>query len=446
MTYQVPQHIDKNKIFIVQRSEIEGRLDPSVYKPSFRYISKLYPNVKLSSIAYINPRTNFTAFSDDDIISFIPMESIDERVGEIKNLLTKSVKEIKGFTRFMENDLLWAKITPCMQNGKSAIASNLLHGYGCGSTEFYVIRPKTQNVLVEYLHFLLHSPKILEAAQNYFGGSAGQQRVSINFLETFNVPLLPIHVQKELLDLLNQARTIRKQKESEAQKLLESIANDVLTELGISLPHIEKALSKRIFTASFKQLLSNRFDPKGVLLLGDHSGSAIFENIALKHIARINKGNALTSKEADLTGPYPVIAGGKTSPYNHSEANYQGNVITVSASGAYAGYVWYHDYPIYATDCCVIQSKDENQYLTSYLYEVLHAQQERIYMYQQGAGQPHVYASDLEKLLIPKISLDQQKAIVAHAQELRAKAKVLQAEGKAILERAKKEVEKMIIG
>lgn len=165
----------------------------------------------------------------------------------------------------------------------------------------------------------------------------------------------------------------------------------------------------------------------------------------LRSIAYIVKGNALSSSEIE-DGCIPVIAGGQTSPYNHSHANYEGNVITVSASGAYAGYVWYHDYPIYATDCCVIFSRDESRYITKYLFEVLKLQQKSIYRLQTGAAQPHVYASDLQLLNIPIIPLKKQQEIVDYITNIRDTAKALQQEGKTILEEAKQSIEKMIIG
>ena len=169
-----------------------------------------------------------------------------------------------------------------------------------------------------------------------------------------------------------------------------------------------------------------------------------YKSISLRVIADICKGDTLTSDNV-VPGTIPVIAGGQTSPYSHNEANYQGNVITVSASGAYAGYVWYHRNPIYATDCCVIRSKDENAFLTEYIFEVLKVQQESIYWLQTGAAQPHVYASDLESLFIPITPLSQQQIIVEHIRDIRQKSKTLQEEGKRVLESAKQEVERMII-
>ena len=178
--------------------------------------------------------------------------------------------------------------------------------------------------------------------------------------------------------------------------------------------------------------------------MGKNASSTEYENTSLRSVAYIVKGNALSSSDIE-DGNIPVIAGGQTSPYSYNQANYEGNVITVSASGAYSGYVWYHDYPIYATDCCVIYSKDELRYLTKYLFEVLKLQQKGIYRLQTGAAQPHVYATDLQMLNIPIVSIDKQRDIVNHIADIRTKAKALQAEGKAILEDAKRKVVQMII-
>lgn len=444
MSYQVPQNIDPQKVFLVNHSEIEGRLDPSVYKPHFKFFSKAFKNVKLSEIAWIDPSCMFKNIEE---VSFIPMDAIDSSNGVVSYQGIKKVEETKGFTRFKEGDILWAKITPCMQNAKSAIAKKLINGYGCGSTEFFVIRSKDENVVLqEYLLFLLRDERILKAAMNYFGGSAGQQRVSPLFLKTFNVPLPEIEEQKSYCELLKNAQIIKQQKEQQAEYILNSIDDYLLGELDIKLPETKsQTLQDRIFTVNISEIRDGRMDPKSVLFLGEHAKSETYENAQLKQIATIVKGDSITSDNVNKDGQYPVIAGGQTSPYNHDKYNFKGDVITVSASGAYSGYVWYHDNPIFASDCSVIHSKD-GQFLTKYVFEVLKAQQSQIYLLQQGAGQPHVYPDDLGKLWIPVVPLVKQKEIVNHITAIRQQAKALQQEGIVVLEQAKQKVESMIMG
>lgn len=216
------------KTFIVNYKDVDGgRLDPSIYKKNFKLISSRYENVKLSKLAFINPSTTYKKLTADTKISFVPMEQIDEIYSEISFMEDKKVSESTGYTRFMDGDLLWAKITPCMQNGKSAIARNLSNGYGCGSTEFFVLRPRSNELSIEYIHNILHMQIVRETAMLYFGGSAGQQRVSSSFLEKFNLPLPPLSKQREIADHISAIRVEAKALEQEADAILEQAKKEV---------------------------------------------------------------------------------------------------------------------------------------------------------------------------------------------------------------------------
>jgi type I restriction enzyme, S subunit len=245
------------KGFIINRSEIIGRI-----RKMFSFISKKYANKKLSDLALINPNTTFGKIKADDEITFVPMEAVDDKNGTISKFFRKQVSKSKGFTRFMQGDLIWAKITPCMQNGKSAVVNETLNGYACGSTEFYVIRPKDNNIKVEYLHFLLRDQRILDNAQNFFGGSAGQQRVSKDFLLNFLLPVPPISIQEKTVNAISIAQTQKQQKESQAKQLLESIDTYLLTELGIALHTKKSYANDRIFLSSYREIVGSRIDPK----------------------------------------------------------------------------------------------------------------------------------------------------------------------------------------
>lgn len=142
-----------------------------------------------------------------------------------------------------------------------------------------------------------------------------------------------------------------------------------------------------------------------------------FDYVELQEIAHLNNGDPIT--EATTTvGSVPVIAaGGGTSPYTHGEANYQGNVITVSKSGAYAGYVWWHDEPIWASDSIAIQSKDESSFMTKFLFICLKSQQNEIYLRQQGTAQPHIYIPHIRSFPIPKLSYNDQKKLLQEYQK-----------------------------
>lgn len=147
--------------------------------------------------------------------------------------------------------------------------------------------------------------------------------------------------------------------------------------------------------------------------------------VNLKDVAFLKNGNTIT--EASTTeGNIPVIAGGKgTVPYTHGEANYPGNVFTLSKSGAYSGYVWWHNNPIWASDSIVVQSKDESKFLTRYLYMCLKAKQDEIYNRQQGTGQPHIYTHHIENFPIPIIPIEEQKSKIVPIEDMDAKLRAI---------------------
>lgn len=164
-------------------------------------IGSSYDCKPLSDFAWVNPSTDIIV-DPSDIVSFIPMEAVDDKEGRIVSPQERKVKQVNsGYTRFREGDVLWAKITPCMQNGKSAIASNLTNGIGFGSTEFHVIRSKNTSVIKnEFIHLILRLMEIRKAAMRYFVGSAGQQRVPKDFLEGLYIPIPPMQIQLDILD------------------------------------------------------------------------------------------------------------------------------------------------------------------------------------------------------------------------------------------------------
>jgi len=142
------------------------------------------------------------------------MSAVDEQTGSVARPETRPYAEVRrGYTYFAEGDVLFAKITPCMQNGKHAIATNLLGGIGFGSTEFHVIRPSPE-IESGWIYMFLRQPSVLKAATAHFTGSVGQQRVPAGFLAALTLPLPPISEQNRLVRLLaeqmaavEQART-----------------------------------------------------------------------------------------------------------------------------------------------------------------------------------------------------------------------------------------------
>jgi type I restriction enzyme M protein len=139
--------------------------------------------------------------------------------------------------------------------------------------------------------------------------------------------------------------------------------------------------------------------------------SSSFPLVLLGDLCDVSKGSPITRDEVK-EGFIPVIAGGQKPSCFHNVPNRTGETITVSASGAYAGFVAYFDEPIFASDCSTIKPSDQ-RLLTKFLFHLLKTKQSDIYGLQVGMGQPHVYSKDLAKLQIPLPPLEVQKEIVA---------------------------------
>lgn len=135
----------------------------------------------------------------------------------------------KGYTNFADGDVLLAKITPCFENGKIALAQ-LKTAYGFGSTEYHVIRADSEHLDARYLvHFLRRDEIRVDGARN-MTGSAGQRRVPKHYLESLSVPLLPLPEQRRIAAILDQADALR-DKRREALAQLDRLTQSIFIEM-----------------------------------------------------------------------------------------------------------------------------------------------------------------------------------------------------------------------
>ena len=161
------------------------------------------------------------------------------------------------------------------------------------------------------------------------------------------------------------------------------------------------------------------------------------------NIIKIEKGKSITKSKIE-EGDIPVIAGGKTPPYYHNKYNYNFPCITISASGS-AGYVWFHDYKIWASDCHVIYT-DNKRYNIKFLYHYLKNIQDLIYYLQVGGVQKHVYAKDLIKLNIPNITIEEQEKIGGYLSLLDEEIDNLKKQKELIKEMKRGAMQKLLSG
>ncbi|MFH1980347.1 MAG: restriction endonuclease subunit S [Pseudomonadota bacterium] len=182
-------------------------------------------------VCLLNPKKREVAKVEDGIpVSFVPMARVDDVSGTMDVSEVKSIGEVrKGYTYFAEGDVVFAKITPCMENGKSAIARNLMNGIGFGTTEFHVLR-SGQLTTPEWLHLFVRNREFREEAKKNMHGAAGQQRVPVDFLREATIPLPPVDEQRrivarieELTRRAEEARNLAAEREAELDALLQAL-------------------------------------------------------------------------------------------------------------------------------------------------------------------------------------------------------------------------------
>ena len=178
-----------------------------------------YPLKKLGECCELNPRRPSLEIEDTDKVSFVPMPSVSEN-GYLQDVIDEEYGKVKkGFTYFENNDVLFAKITPCMENGKGAIAEGLTNNIGMGSTEFHVLRPIDGVSNPFWILTLTRLPIFRERAAKNMSGTGGQKRVPGKYLEGFMVGLPPIEEQNRFETIFRQAD----KSEFELRKSIESI-------------------------------------------------------------------------------------------------------------------------------------------------------------------------------------------------------------------------------
>ncbi|MDS4040442.1 MAG: restriction endonuclease subunit S [Candidatus Competibacter sp.] len=181
--------------------------------------------VHIKEICELNPRRPAIDRSDSMPTTFVPMEAVDDVMGKMDTSATRPYSVVKkGYTYFQEGDVVFSKITPCMQNGKHAIAHGLLDGIAFGTTEFHIIRPGPK-IDAHWLHSYLRRPEILREAERHFTGAVGQRRVPISFLEELEIPLPPLPEQKRIAAILTERLAAVERARLAAEEQLKQINN-----------------------------------------------------------------------------------------------------------------------------------------------------------------------------------------------------------------------------
>ncbi len=158
--------------------------------------------MRIDEVCLVNPRQGVN-LPENSKISFVPMAAVSVN-GQVDSCDTLELKKAKNYTVFQNGDVLFAKITPCMENGKGAIVRNLLNGYGAGSTEFIVLRPKENVITAKWLYLYLSQRSFRWECQQHMTGSAGQKRVPPKYLASCEMPVPSIEEQERIVSKIEE--------------------------------------------------------------------------------------------------------------------------------------------------------------------------------------------------------------------------------------------------
>jgi len=170
------------------------------YRAAVDYSRVKWPMVRLGDICVVNPKkSEIKDLNKKTDVSFVPMKYVKEFQINFSLQENRKLSQVyKGYTYFKNGDVLLAKVTPCFENGKSAIAKNLTNNIGFGSSEFIVLRP-CDNLLSQWIYYFISSDSFIEEGKNNMSGTGGLRRLTKYFVENYLIPLPPLEVQKKIV-------------------------------------------------------------------------------------------------------------------------------------------------------------------------------------------------------------------------------------------------------
>ncbi len=486
MSYQVPQHIDKNKIFFVNRSEVEGRLEPEFYQPSIACIeaqvrslsSKKLRNFALSFAGGATPKKsegdNYYSDSENGV-PFLRVQNL-QTTGELSldgciYINDDTHNGLLKRSQVTEGDLL-IKITGV---GRMAIASVAPEDF-VGNTNQHMVVVKTGNADVsKYLAHYLNLDIIEKIASRH---STGGTRPALDYPSLKNIPII------EGIDFspIDNAIKIKKAKEKEAQQLLDSIDDYLLKELGITIPNVNRGLENRMFYSSYNEIMGNRIDPKKYSsevrnLYESIEASSYHKATLYSLITECCSGDwgieddgklhedyikCLVLRATEIDNQYNIKINPDKVKYRlikqdtYNKIFIENNDIIIEKSGGSkdqpVGRVAIIDHNLLQNDNIAfsnfllkIKVKDINPNYLYYFLRTMYNIGVTESMQSQTNGIRNLILTEFLSQTIVMPLPQKQQEIVNHVTDIQNKAKTLQQNGRDILENAKRNVERMII-
>ena len=357
-----------------------------VAKKKVEFDSK-WDKYKLSSFCLTNPSKEVLSSLDDSfVMSFIEMSSVNNN-GYIDHMEDKSLGELRkgSYTLFQEEDIIIAKITPCMENGKCAIARHLTNGIAMGSSEFHVIRTDQNKVINEYLFHLLNRKIVRDFAEQNMTGASGHRRVPIKWYEELEIPVPPIDVQKLIVKDVNKVD----------KSVLDSMQR---------IQDLETDIESLLSSIHFADSTLNTIAPFA-------TKSIKYSDIESE--TYITTDNMLQNK----LGVVPFVGEANIS----SITEYKEDDILISNIRPYLKKIWFADKKGGCSkDVLVLRSADTSKYLPKYIFYMLRRDAFFDYVMEgkKGIKMPRGNKEDVMKYRIPMPLIDEQKLIVSQIEAL----------------------------
>ncbi len=453
--------VDKEKVFLINLSEIEGRLDPHPYHPERKATLKKLETLlcdKLRNVVKSNKKIT-QSISEQDI--YIGLENIQSNTGDY--LKTNDKNSISSASVFKKGQILFPKLRPYLNKVHFAEFDGLC------STEFHVFDTKKLNSYFVYIY--LQSNLIVSQTKHLMTGNT-LPRLQTEDIEKLPVPIISEELQNIIIKKYKLANYIKQQKEIQAKQLLKSIDEYLLCELGITLPGKDNSLQNRIFTTLLSKVSGNRFDCDYYSVHYSNLENSISKSIyPVKKITTVvtniaSGKTAASSEYSDEKTDYPIIKVGSYSAefidlnkcdYTKSANNIEaqnGDIFILSAAhqAEYVGrFIKYlNEEPKVPTAYVgeLICVRANNSVCNSmYLFSLLSLDVFKTLINREKTGQTsHVYGKDIKHIKIPIPPIEKQNEIADHIRRIREQAKQLQKEAIEELEMAKKEVEQIILG
>ena len=465
MSYQVPQHIDKNKIFIVKRSEIEGRLDPKMALYNQESHNTQYHKIQLKKLLLKAPQygageSGVTRKSYQEP-RYIRITDIDSNGIVNSKELGATANNIEDKYILNDGDILFAR-------SGATVGKTYLHKtkpYMCFYAG-YLIRfvVNTSLILPEYLFAYTQLPiykKWIAAIQR----PSAQPNINAEEYQSLEIPLPNLDIQHYICNIIKNGYLTKQKKEAEAQKLLDSIDGYILNELGITMPKSDLNLKERIFFCNFKQATGGRLDPKfNNQWQKLKSLQCNYPKVTLADVV-FNSGQyganetAIDYKEGDTryiritdVDDLGCLKENNKVTCKNIEQNYMlhKNDLLFARSGS-VGKCYIHkrisEPAIFAgylirfiINAAIINPNYLFYYCNCSLYKYW------VDTIQRPAVQANINSEEFRQIIIPLPPMAKQQEIADHITALRHQAAQLQQEGKEALEKAKQEVEQMILG